>query len=317
MISNFILEKLQMMPENIRGLAFSPYIESKLLEIKTLFELSDVQSDELENIWYAICAKQIDIYAVPATIQEKLGLSDKQADIIADQFAQDVLEYAEDELKSIYTTIQVKTDVSSIPIVGSNQKTINEGLSRDSQVVQTKLLQVLERFNLHVDEKGVVAHEVERYLKGEVLSRDLVPHLSAMLDKPLSDINSIVVALNAEIFKPLQKQIAEEGMLDISYDDDAQLQNFLVPKKKDSSAPSETKTMISFLPKGLGVSQEQKDAILSDLRTHGGTPTGTSLLSQEIEKVESDALTKTPEKEIDVMFKATKTYTVDPYREIL
>ncbi len=316
MISNFILEKLQMMPENIRGLAFSPYIEDKLLEIKALFELSDAQSEELENIWYAICAKQIDIYTVPATIQERLGLSDKQADIIADQFAQDILEYAEDELKSIYTTIQERKDISQRNFVPPNQKSADTEIARDPQIVQAKLLQVLEQFNLHIDEKGIVAHEVERYLKGEVLSRDLVPHLTAMLDKPLSEVQAIITALNTEIFKPIQKQIAEEGTLDISYDDDATLQNILVSKKNGSVVPK-TKPLISFLPKEARVSEEKRADVLSDLRTQGGTPTGTSLLSQEVQKEDWKTAPKTAQKEIDIMLPNTKTYTVDPYREIL
>lgn len=316
MISSFILEKLQMMPESVRGLAFSPYIESKLLEIKALFELSDAQNEELENIWYAICAKQIDIHAVPATIQEKLGLSDKQADIVADQFAQDILEYAEDELRSIYTTIQEKKVSSQRDSAPANQKNADTEITRDPQIVQTKLLQVLERFNLHVDEKGIVAHEVERYLKGEVLSRDLIPHLTAMLDKPLSEVQVIVTALNTEIFKPIQKQIAEEGTIDISYDDDAALQNILVSKKKGATTP-ETKPLISFLPKEARVSEEKRADVLSDLRTQGGTPTGTSLLSQEVQKEDWETGPKTAQKEIDVMLPGTKTYTVDPYREIL
>lgn len=316
MISNFILEKLQVMPENIRGLAFSPYIEEKLLEIKALFELSDAQSEELENIWYAICAKQIDIYTVPATIQERLGLSDKQADIIADQFAQDILAYAEDELLSIYTTIQERKNISQRDFVPPTQKSADTEIARDPQIVQTKLLQVLEHFNLHVDEKGIVAHEVERYLKGEVLSRDLVPHLTAMLDKPLSEVQVIITALNTEIFKPIQKQIAEEGTLDISYDDDATLQNILVPKKNGSIVPK-TKPLISFLPKEARVSEEKRADVLSDLRTQGGTPTGTSLLSQEVQKEDWKTAPKAVQKEIDIMLPNTKTYTVDPYREIL
>ncbi len=316
MISSFILEKLQMMPENIRGLAFSPYVESKLLEIKMLFELSDAQSEELENIWYAICAKQIDIHTVPATIQEKLGLSDKQADIIADQFAQDILEYAEDELQSIYTTIQEKKVAPPRNPTSPNQKSTAPEITRDPQMVQTKLLQVLERFNLHVDEKGVVAHEVERYLKGEVLSRDLAPHLTAMLDKPFSEVQAIITALNTEIFKPIQKQIAEEGTVDISYDNDAALQNILVSKKK-GNVPFETKPLISFLPKESRVSEEKRADVLSDLRTQGGTPAGTSLLSQEVQKEDWKNVPKTAQKEIDVMLPGTKTYTVDPYREIL
>jgi hypothetical protein len=316
MISSFILEKLQMMPENIRGLAFSPYIESKLLEIKALFELSSAQSEELENIWYAICAKQIDLYTVPVTIQDKLNLSDKQADIIADQFAQDILEYAEDELKSIYTTVQERGGLSQRDPAALDQKSSDTTIARDPAVVQTKLLQVLEQFNLHVDEKGIVAHEVERYLKGEVLSRDLVPHLTAMLDKPLSEVQAIITALNTEIFKPIQKQIAEEGTIDISYDNDAALQNILVSKKNGSIA-SKAKPLISFLPKESRVSEEKRADVLSDLRTQGGTPTGTSLLSQEVQKEDWKTTPKTAQKEIDVMLPNTKTYTVDPYRDIL
>lgn len=316
MISNFILEKLQMMPENIRGLAFSPYVENKLLEIKALFELSDAQNEELENIWYAICAKQIDIYTVPATIREKLGLSDKQADIIADQFAQDILEYAEDELQPIYTTLQMKKDAPEKSFLVSSQRSADAEVVHNSQMVQIKLLQILEQFNLHVDEKGIVAHEVERYLKGEVLSRDLVPHLTAMLDKPLSEVQAIITALNTEIFKPIQKQIAEEGTIDISYDNDAALQNILISKNKGVVA-LKTKPLISFLPKEARVSEEKRADVLSDLRAQGGTPTGTSLLSQEVQKEDWETTPKTAQKEIDIMLPNTKTYTVDPYREIL
>lgn len=201
-------------------------------------------------------------------------------------------------------------------------------IARNPEIVHSKLLQVLETFNLHIDEKGVIAHEVERYLKGEVLSKDLVPHLTAMLDKPLSEVNAIVAALNFEIFKPIQKQIAEEGTLDISYDKDTSLQNFLVQKKgilasNQKNSSSDTKKIdlnnISFLPKKVirDISQQEKEIIVSNLRAQGGTPSGASLFSQETQK---DTFTLTPpslqSKDIDVMPKAKKeTYTIDPYRE--
>ena len=205
-------------------------------------------------------------------------------------------------------------DVLEKPPVTTNYQ--QNTLPRNPEVVQSKLLQALDSFNLHVDEKGIVAHEVERYLKGEVLSRDLVPHLTAMLDKPLSEVQAIITALNTEIFKPIQKQIAEEGTLDISYDDDATLQNILVPKKNGSIVPK-TKPLISFLPKEARVSEEKRADVLSDLRAQGGTPAGTSLLSQEVQKEDRKTAPKAAQKEIDIMLPNTKTYTVDPYREIL
>ncbi len=197
-------------------------------------------------------------------------------------------------------------------------------LPRDPEVVQSKLLQVLAPFNLHVDESGIVAHEVERYLKGEILSRDLVPHLSAMLDKPLSEINTLVAALNEQIFKPIQKQLAEEGTLDISYDDDRSLQNFLVVSKNKPSevTPEIPKKVdvrdvlqqISFIPKEVlkNVSKQQKDDIVSDLRAQGGTPSGASLLSQEIQK-EQFVQPKKPQKDAEIV--GMPKYTIDPYRE--
>lgn len=217
----------------------------------------------------------------------------------------------------------------------SNKKTYSKPveneertIARNPEIVQSKLLQVLETFNLHVDEKGIVAHEVERYLKGDILSKDLIPHLTAMLDKPLSEINELVSTLNTQIFKPIQKQIAEEGTLDISYDNDPSLQNFLVQKKTSENSyktnlnPKAEKIdlkSISFLPKKITkeISQQEKDAVVSDLRTQGGTPNGTSLFSQE---KPTDALTlkiqPVQSKSIDVMPKIKKeTYTIDPYRE--
>lgn len=207
----------------------------------------------------------------------------------------------------------------------TGSEAVSKELPRDPSVVQTKLLQSLEKFNLHVDEKGIIAHEVERYLKGEVFSRDLIPHLTAILDKPLSEINTIVNTLNAEIFKPIQKQIAEEGTLDISYDEDTSLQNFLVTKKSSvpvsKEAPQVKKDLskISFLPKQLPkeVSQQEKDSLFSDFRTQGGTPSGTSLFSQETPKEKVSILqTDFGSKTIDVMSKTkSQSYTIDPYRE--
>jgi hypothetical protein len=201
-------------------------------------------------------------------------------------------------------------------------------IARKPEIVQSRLLQVLEGFNLHVDEKGVVAHEVERYLKGDILAKDLVPHLTAMLDKPLSEIHAIVTALNIKIFKPIQKQIAEEGTLDISYDNDESLEKFLVHKKNalnsnQNNSPSYTKKVdfatISFLPKKItkDISQQEKDSIVSNLKVQGGTPNGTSLFSQETPKNTFTLSEPSARSEdIDVMPKAKKeTYTIDPYRE--
>lgn len=206
------------------------------------------------------------------------------------------------------------------PIKTNNQQNI---LPRNPEVVQSKLLQALDSFNLHVDEKGIVAYEVERYLKGEILSRDLVPHLTAMLDKPLSEINAIVSALNTQIFKPIQKQIAEEGTLDISYDDDVELKNFLIQKKGFGSASPVTQKekkidikKISFLPKEVlkTISQQKKDELVIDLRSQGGTPSGTSLLSEEVQKEQKEIpVRKVSQQTQDTI---SKKYTIDPYREI-
>jgi len=215
---------------------------------------------------------------------------------------------------------QMKEIFEKAPVVVvEQQKTI----ARNPEVVQSKLLQALDSFNLHIDEKGIVAHEVERYLKGEVLSRDLVPHLSAMLDKPLSEIKAIIDSLNTEIFKPIQKQIAEEGTIDISYDDDRVLQNFLVQKKGvvftsptiQNGKKNDVKK-ISFLPKEIlkTISQQKKDAIVLDLQSQGGTPSGTSLLSQEIQKEQEKKPLITVSKQTEEAL--AKKYTLDPYREI-
>ncbi len=195
----------------------------------------------------------------------------------------------------------------------------NNELERNPQAVQAKLLQVLAPFNLHVDEEGIVAHEVERYLRGEVLAKDLVPHLSALLDKPLSEINALVESLNESIFKPIQKQIAEEGTLDISYDDDASLKNLLVIPKRKGSAPSAEDIRkkiqgISFIPKEVlkNVSRQERDAVAFDLRAQGGTPSGTSLLSQEILEEQLEKSIATPSKK---EIASIPKYTIDPYRE--
>lgn len=193
-------------------------------------------------------------------------------------------------------------------------------IQRDPETVQDKLLFTLGKFNLHVDEKGIIAHEVERYLKGEVASKDLVPHLTALLDKPLSEINQIVALLNQEIFKPIQKQIAEEGTLDISGGDD--LKDYLAPSKKGFSITKQVEEkrgdatslgMLSFVPESLKDSRTHIDpTIVSDLMHQGGTPSGTSLLSQE-------TVNKQVEESLQLTFtknKPKQTYTIDPYREI-
>jgi len=240
--------------------------------------------------------------------------------------------YNDDTLSEIlqYDVNQNSETTRKLFNIRSQQKTIlvstenKRELPRDPEVVQSKLLQVLAPFNLHVDESGIVAHEVERYLKGEILSRDLAPHLSAMLDKPLSEINTLVASLNEQIFKPIQRQIAEEGTLDISYDDDRSLQNFLVVSKNKTpeAAPTVSKKVdvrdtlgqISFLPKEVmkNVSQQQKDDVVSDLRAQGGTPSGASLLSQEVAK-EQFTHPKRSQKVVDIV--GMPKYTIDPYRE--
>lgn len=203
------------------------------------------------------------------------------------------------------------------PTPSTPQRT--QTLERNPEVVQSKLLQALDSFNLHVDEKGIIAHEVERYLKGEVFSKDLVPHLTALLDKPLSEIKTIIESLNEIIFKPIQKQIAEEGTIDISYGDDTSLHNFLIQKKGTSTNSSQDETFlkkeaaISFIPKSLQkttVEQTKIDEIASDLRAQGGTPSGTSLLSQEMSTSKNYAK---PESSVKP---AQQKYSVDPYREI-
>lgn len=257
-------------------------------------------------------------------------VNDSDAEDFFAEFLEILGEEGLDELEKYSFNIEsLPTEISLVPNSSSATvpKPVKE-IERNPEIVQTKLLQVLETFNLHVDEKGIVAHEVERYLKGDVSSKDLVPHLTAMLDKPLSEVSAIVTALNFEIFKPIQKQIAEEGTLDISYDDDISLQNFLVQKKSNiirSSIAATTNTQkenfkkISFLPKNISreVSQQEKDAVVSNLRAQGGTPSGTSLFSQEKQK---NTFTFTSpslqSKDIDIMPKIKKeTYTIDPYRE--
>lgn len=195
-------------------------------------------------------------------------------------------------------------------------------LERNPQIVQSKLLEALDSFDLLINEKGIVANEVEKYLRGETLARDLAPHLTAMLDRPVSYVTKIVESLDEKIFKPIQKQIAEQGTLDISdaYDYSVEgvtiknTEKVNVSSKNIDAITDKVVQEVSFLPKNLpqALSQQKKDTILSDLLTQGGTPSGTSLLSQDVSREQlekSMATNETP--------KIEKKYTIDPYREIL
>jgi|GEM_PF-2920837 len=289
-------------------------------------ELSQKVSEYIDSCIYGY----VSIDEMLTKIKLLTFIKDSDAEDFFAEFLEILGEEGLDELEKYSFNIEsLPTEISVVPNLSSTTvpKPVKE-IERNPEIVQTKLLQVLETFNLHVDEKGIVAHEVERYLKGDVSSKDLVPHLTAMLDKPLSEVSAIVTALNFEIFKPIQKQIAEEGTLDISYDDDTSLQNFLVQKKSNitrSSIATTTNTQkenfkkISFLPKNISreVSQQEKDAVVSNLRAQGGTPSGASLFSQEKQK---NTFTFTPpslqSKDIDIMPKVKKEiYTIDPYRE--
>ncbi|MFZ2151602.1 MAG: hypothetical protein WAV09_00655 [Minisyncoccia bacterium] len=253
----------------------------------------------------------------------ELDLKDEGNDVftlILDLYDEDTIsEILQYEVNQNSETTREIFNIESAQKIAPTTPQKNQELERNPQAVQAKLLQVLTPFNLHVDEEGIVAHEVERYLRGEVLAKDLVPHLSALLDKPLSEINALIESLNESIFKPIQKQIAEEGTLDISYDDDASLQNILVVSKKKGLAPSAEDTRkkiqsISFIPKEVlkNVSRQEKDAVAFDLRAQGGTPSGTSLLSQEILEEQLEKSIATPSKK---EIASIPKYTIDPYRE--
>lgn len=193
------------------------------------------------------------------------------------------------------------------------------GLERDPEIVQSKLLEALNSFDLLINEKGIIASEVEKYLRGETLAKDLAPHLAAMLDRPMSYITKIVDSLNKTIFDPIKKQIAEEGVLDISDANDylvegasIKSQPYVAHKTIDDVAEDAEGNM-SFIPKTVSyaLSQQKREDVNSHLLSPGGTPSGTSLLSDDVskEQIEKAAIAQpvssTPEKK----------YVVDPYRE--
>lgn len=229
--------------------------------------------------------------------------------------------FDEETLDTIFSYEVNREEQAPAIVVTEKKEQAQKTLDRDPERVQSSLLNVLQKFNLHIDEQGIIAHEVERYLKGEILSKDLGPHMSALLDKPLSEINEIITALNQEIFKPIQKQIAEDGVLDIS-NTDTDLDEYIIKPKKGFSqitnvenklqTPKIQTASFSFIPEGLRVQKkpEVQEKIVSDLQTYGGTPLGTSLQSQEI-------LDEQIEKKLGIVAKKpSKTYTIDPYREI-
>lgn len=203
-----------------------------------------------------------------------------------------------------------------------NAADLKSELERDPDLVQAKLLEALNSFDLLINEKGIIASEVEKYLKGETLAKDLAPHLAAMLDRPMSYITKIVDSLNKTIFDPIKKQIAEEGVLDISAASDYLVENssiktnqsYAVHKTVDDVAEEAEETM-TFIPKTVSyaLSQQKREDVNSHLLSPGGTPSGTSLLSDDVskEQLEKASVANIPAQAPE------KKYVIDPYRESL
>lgn len=203
-----------------------------------------------------------------------------------------------------------------------NTADLKSELERDPELVQAKLLEALNSFDLLINEKGIIASEVEKYLKGETLAKDLAPHLAAMLDRPMSYITKIVDSLNKTIFDRIKKQIAEEGVLDISAASDYLVENSSIKTNQSYAAhktvddvAEEAEENMTFIPKTVSyaLSQQKREDVNSHLLSPGGTPSGTSLLSDDVSKEQLEKAsvanipTSTPEKK----------YVVDPYRESL
>lgn len=182
----------------------------------------------------------------------------------------------------------------------------------DNRSIRDRLFDALAPFTLHVDEQAVIAKEVEKYVKGETRAVDVGAHIAAMIDAPVSTVSKIIESLNVHIFVPLKKQIVEEKAHDL-HDSDEALTQALLGKPAKKSGP------LSFVPHDLlkTIEQKKKEDIFSDLRSVGGTPSGASLLSQEIKKEQKIDIRKNEGDASSIQIMPKKSYSVDPYREIM
>ncbi len=195
----------------------------------------------------------------------------------------------------------------------SAQLSIPQVIRPDNRSIRDRLFDALAPFTLHVDEQAVIAKEVERYVKGETRAIDVGAHIAAMIDKPVSMVSKIIESLNTHIFIPLKKQIVEEKAHDLHNSDEALTAALLGKPAKKSSTP------LSFVPPDLlhTIEQKRKEEIFSDLRSVGGTPSGTSLLSQEINKEQKVSENSDTKDQTSIQIMPKKGYVVDPYREIM
>lgn len=115
------------------------------------------------------------------------------------------------------------------------------------------------------------------------------------------------------IFVPLKKQIVEEKAHDLHASDEALTAALLGKPIKKANTP------LSFVPQDLlrTIEQKRKEEIFSDLRSVGGTPSGASLLSQEIKKEQKIDTNKDTQDMSSIQIMPKKSYSVDPYREIM
>ena len=96
-------------------------------------------------------------------------------------------------------------------------------------------------------------------------------------------------------------------------------------QKKESDFLNEIKKIYSDLEKNMDQTADKigpdsdvvklkKDELATELRAQGGTPNGTSLLSQEIQKEQKEIPVGNIPKQTQET--VSKKYTIDPYREM-
>jgi len=270
----------------------------------------------LSTILDKICLEDISlsdgIYNVGTILSEKNPDLDAASEFILTILSDNILPIIESYPlnlgKLLSNEKSTKTNMSSARSFVQNTVNNASETKLDTRPVSERLFDALEPFNLHVDAQAIVAKEVERYMRGETTAKDVGAYIAAHLDMPFSEVGKIIESLNTHIFVPLKKRIAEEKVLDL-HDSNDELTRVLLGQSVKKLGP------LTFVPQALTktISQQKKESIFSDLRRVGGTPSGASLLSQEV--VEEQRVRPQQEKTLEIIPK--KSYTIDPYKEII
>lgn len=269
----------------------------------------------LSTVLDKICFEDISlgdgIYNVGTILSEKNPDLDAASEFILTILSDDILPIIEAyslNQKNIISREDLK-EVLTFAAHPYVPKKINEIAQKiDNRPVSERLFDALEPFKLHIDAQAIVAKEVERYMKGETTAKDVGAYIAAHLDMPFSEVGKIIESLNTHIFVPLKKTIAEEKVLEL-HDSDDELTRMLLGRQPQKEVH------LTFVPESLKytILKDKKNTIISDLQNTGGTPSGTSLLSQNVlvEQSTQEQKIYSPEKN------KIKTYTIDPYKEII